>query len=370
MAAKKTKMLNKLTAEQDALREVVRDEWIARALEGGTSIDLAAATEGVNWLYELAAKRTSIPGPPRILVVDSPLGAQYGANLIKTREILKERGEKPSDQDLGDSVRDSVRDSVWDSVGASVRASVWDSVWDSVWASVWDSVGDSVRAGKLEYFATGYYCGLGYDSSWTAFYEFFERIGVLDHEPFQRWRKFLKSGVWDAIWLRGFAILVRRPKVVRKDDRGRLHNPSGAAVEWNDGWKNYRFQGMRIDERRAEDGVYFEKPETITAKRVLEERNVEIRRALLTMMGNERFATEANPTVLHEDSDTVGMPRRLLRIEVRDDEPILLLEVKCPSTGKKAMLRVPHNLNLDTCHKATAWTFNRRPEDYKPVMES
>lgn len=123
-----------------------------------------------------------------------------------------------------------------------------------------------------------------------------------------------------------------------------------------------RWRGLAIDERIAF------RPEEITAAEVLAERNAELRRVKLERMGYERFFTEANPTVLDVDADRGG-ERRLFRVELENDEPLVCVSVGCPSTGRRYLLRVPPD--TATCRQAIAWTAGfDNPDDYAPLVET
>lgn len=114
-------------------------------------------------------------------------------------------------------------------------------------------------------------------------------------------------------------------------------------------------------------------PETITVDEILTEKNQELRRVLLERVGLEWFFEHAKPTVIDEDRDAGGV-RRLLRIEMGDSEsgrsePMVCVQVQCPSTGGRYLLRVPPEML--TCHDAIAWTAGfSNPRDYRPVMET
>lgn len=123
-----------------------------------------------------------------------------------------------------------------------------------------------------------------------------------------------------------------------------------------------RWRGVVIDERIA-----FE-PETISATEVLEERNAELRRVKLERMGFERFLAESDPEVLDSDSDPGG-GRKLYRVALGDDEPLVCVSVNCPSTARNYLLRVPPTTT--TCRQAIAWTAGfDNPDDYKPLVET
>lgn len=123
-----------------------------------------------------------------------------------------------------------------------------------------------------------------------------------------------------------------------------------------------RWRGVRVTERIAFN------PGQLTAKEALAERNAELRRVMIERMGYMHFAREAAAKILDEDKDHGGK-RQLLRIELREDEPLVGLACFCPSTGRQYFLRVPPTMK--TCHQAAAWMagFND-PSLYAPQIET
>lgn len=123
-----------------------------------------------------------------------------------------------------------------------------------------------------------------------------------------------------------------------------------------------RWRGVPVDARTAF------RPEEITAAEVLAEPNAELRRVKLERMGFERFLREADADVLDEDRDAGG-PRRLLRVPLENDEPLVCVSVHCPSTTRHYLIRVPPD--MQTCRQAVAWTAGfDDPDDYRPLVET
>jgi hypothetical protein len=109
-------------------------------------------------------------------------------------------------------------------------------------------------------------------------------------------------------------------------------------------------------------------PETITAPEVLGEANAEVRRVLLERMGYDVFLEQAAAEVLDSDADPGGA-RRLLRVELDDDEPLVCLSVSCPSTSRAYLLRVPPTMR--SCREAAAWIAGfDDPDEYAPLAET
>jgi hypothetical protein len=125
------------------------------------------------------------------------------------------------------------------------------------------------------------------------------------------------------------------------------------AVQWN---------GVPVSRRIA-----FE-PQTLSHLEILNERNAELRRVMIERFGYERFIDRAQAQEVDRDCDAGG-ERRLVRVEIAGDEPLVCVFVHCPSTGKRFVLRVPPDMR--TCHQAVAWTAGfDDPRLYNPAVES
>jgi Domain of unknown function (DUF6745) len=109
-------------------------------------------------------------------------------------------------------------------------------------------------------------------------------------------------------------------------------------------------------------------PETLNGSDIIAEPNAELRRVMIERVGFEKFVREVKAEVLDTDRDPGG-ERRLLRVPLENDEPIVLVSVHCPSTGRQYIVRVPPNTR--SCRQAVAWTAGfDNPDDYAPVQET
>ena len=305
---------------------------------------------------------------------------------------------------VGDSVWASVGDSVWASVRASVRASVWASVWasvrDSVWASVWDSVGDSVWASVRDSVGASVRASVGasvwasvgasaygqHDASWLAFYKFFhdECKLVEQTEKLEGLWLLAKSAGW-MLPHENICWVSERHNILERDERGLLHNLTGPACAYPDGWAIYAVHGVRVPSDIIEDRS------TITVARIEAETNAEVRRVMIDLYGSKRYLVDSGATVIQElapDHYIVGLrTARLLRKEVPNDETIIMVDVlnstpEPDGSVKRYQLRIDpsayEGLASRDCLAAVASTWRRpdgslafkRPQDYQPVFES
>src|SRR5262249_45249482 len=109
-----------------------------------------------------------------------------------------------------------------------------------------------------------------------------------------------------------------------------------------------------------------ERPQTITAKEVLAEKNAEIRRVMIERIGMERFFRESCAKLIHQHE--VG---ELFSIDLPDDPEGVLRAVKVedPSTGRIYFLPVPPTIRR--ADDAVAWTFGfETAGEYAPLAET
>ena len=260
-------MLEKLTKEQEAIMLQTRAEWINLFFDNVKSqkgIDKSMFEDGIKWLYnDLLNKPT-----PKVVYCDSWLSCLLTIAILKDKKHVR--------ASVRDSVRASVRDSVWASVGDSVG----DSVWASVRASVRDSVGDSFN----EYSA---YIDLS-NYGWVSFYDFFEKINILDNFKFKQYKKIIKSGVFQAYEYDNFVFAVQPPISINKDDRGMLHSVSEPSVIFRDKSEYYYIHGVNIQYPLFDKlSQYIYSFDDLVA-----ERNEEIKAAALSFI-EERHGNEA-----------------------------------------------------------------------------
>jgi len=163
-------------------------------------------------------------------------------------------------------------------------------------------------------------------------------------------------------------ILTERPTLLRRDDEGRLHHETGPALMYPDGWGIWASHGVRVPRQ------VIEAPESLNAEAILGESNAEVRRVMIERFGAGRLMTEANGLLVDEDLDELGHPRRLWRLDLRDDpEPLVMVELvnSTPEPDgefRRYMLRVPPGTR--SALEGVAWTWGDAPADYRLVAQS
>jgi hypothetical protein len=136
----------------------------------------------------------------------------------------------------------------------------------------------------------------------------------------------------------------------------------GPACAYPDGWAIYAVHGVRVP------GWIIEAPQEITPEKIDTERNVELRRVMLSRFGESKYLEQSGAMEVSRDSRGV-----LYRKDIAGDEPLVMVRVEnstLESDGRPKIywLRVPPDTK--TAQEAVAWTFGVRPEAYNPETET
>jgi hypothetical protein len=155
--------------------------------------------------------------------------------------------------------------------------------------------------------------------------------------------------------------VIPRP-VIMTNEKFELHCADDAAIVWRNGRREYWWNGVRVPSQ------VITHPQDLDILEVLSESNNEVRRVMVERYGLERLFQDASPEVLDVDTDSGGK-RELLKVSLPFDEPLLMVRVRCASTGRLFLLRVPPRTH--TCAQGIAWMFGfEEPKDYHPAFET
>lgn len=396
----------KLTHEQEAMAAAIEDQWLAAAVDTGPG-DRAAAEAGVREAYRLAG----LPAPSRIYWVGSPRAGAVAVALLSA-DGPSDLALLASDAVVGDSsgpgwvveVADELRRQGWrpgESAGSSVRRQVRTEPWASArkaavealgpdgWAQLSSAAGRRSWGLVMDLVASRLRLRLGEDL-----------IADLPDEAGRAARRPVLDAIYgqhDGVWLSTFeaadhlcpsagltsgliglaevarhtgwwwanehvAVLTERPHLLARDNVGRLHRGEGAALEFTDGYGLWAWRGMPIPVSLAA-----ELP-TLTADRIRQEENAEIRRVMLEHFGYERYLREAGAR--KHGTDEAGT---LWWLDLPGDEPLVMVEVvnatpEPDGTSRIYWLRVPPRTR--TAREGVAWTFGLTSEEYTPMIQT
>ena len=286
-------MLEKLTKEQEKIMFETRDEWINLFFDNVKNqkgIDKPMFEEGIEWLYTDLLHKPK----PKVVYCDSWLSCLLTIAILKDEQL-----QKKINSNIGASVRDSVGDSVWD---------------------IWGQYSSYIDLSNY---------------GWVSFYDFFEKIEVLDNFKFKKYKKLIKSGVFNAYEYENIVFAIQPPVYVERNEQGRLHSTTTAAVKFKDGSCYHFVNGRSIPSWVIED------KDSITKDKFLQENNSDIKGAIYEVLGTEQIMNLLGTEVVDKqkihhangDIETVELLKTQETFPEFDDHPLAWVKMVCPSTG-------------------------------------
>ncbi|MER7110323.1 DUF6745 domain-containing protein [Streptomyces sp. NPDC000229] len=313
----------------------------------------------------LAYRRAGLAEPERIVWAASPRDALR----------LLASGDAPTGPEArGRSVREEIRSRPWaaerNRLHERLGARGWGRRWTLTGARLWETtqaLTARIRTGVVEELAEGRDEEAGirlllldavlgqHDAAWLCAFDP-EEGSALDGLA----RVARTAGWW---WpYEHLAVISERPVELHRDEAGRLDRADGPALAYRDGFALYAWRGMPVP------GEFLAELAALTAERIRDEENAELRRVMLEHFGYDRYLSESGARPVHRDETGV-----LWRIPLSDDEDVVMVEVvnstpEPDGTSRTYWLRVPPSTR--TAKEAVAWTFGLAAEAYEPLRQT
>jgi len=254
----------------------------------------------------------------------------------------------------------SARDLVWDYVhDVSVKLlgdTDKDSVLNYINDAVIDSSVDSVRDFSwIEYKGVEYQKG---SSHWLAFGEYFKEVCKMDEQTknlLGLWKISQNAGYW--IPHENICLVSERPQKIKTDNIGRLQDYNDYAISYSEGWGICAIHGVRVPEKYILTPI-----EKINPLEVLNERNAEVRTAVIKKCGFAHFLKHLpNKVISKDDSNALvefnlgqGLSVRGLHLSWHDKTGGKETVIPVPSERKYFGEDCPDN--IDDCEQVRRWT--------------
>ena len=176
------------------------------------------------------------------------------------------------------------------------------------------------------------------------------------HDKYAAWEQAAIHGGF-RIMHEEFCMVSDFPEFILVDDNNQPHCTNGPTHRWRDGWELFHWHGQSVPRE------WILSPETMNARSILAETNMEKRRAGCEIMGWLRVLDEVDAKILDKNaSDLIGT---LYRADLPDAPDSRILTYRCP-TGRIFAQTVPDKCN--TAIAAQQWIWN--DPDYHPEVET
>ncbi len=351
-------MIEKLTAEQEALIPVYREKWRKIGLST-EAINRQKAEESVKALYANFTNKE-----PKLLFFDSPYAA-LKIILTKFKKQVKKQQKIDYEQHPWNKLVSEIQEQLWlqlvkndkgEPLGylkrqleSKLEPQLWYELLDKLWIELKKQMNKKIKwqfpICILPQLAA---CG------WSLF-DFC--IAVLNCDCSQVKWSVLQSIVENCGWIFPFeemCFVCDRPRILSFDSQNLLHAEGSPAIQFADGFSVYCYHGVLLPEQYGK--VH---PNEWRSQWLLEEQNAELKRVLIQRIGYDRICRELQAIELDNWQEYT-----LLKINADvDEEPMYLLKMTCPSTGHIHALRVPPD--MESAREAIRWVnWGLDPEEF------
>jgi len=157
-----------------------------------------------------------------------------------------------------------------------------------------------------------------------------------------------------------------RPPIYAHDSQRRLHHSSGPAVEFPNGESYYYWKGREVPQK------WIVNPEKLTKEDLLTTFNIEGRRILHEILGDERFANMLNlkVTEFNAYNDQAVYLMCTSSPDMITGEYLYFIKVFCNTTGRKYHICIPVEAFCLGAIGALAWTFGMEAREYQLLVET
>jgi len=351
-----------LTPEQNKLRDAHEKRWQ----------DISLSTEPVDFERTATAYRNTfweveLPWPEHAIIhVQSPvvgtLAAAFTKALINSEDAVTavwRRGEEWYTKLLADRMHKNDIDLSTDLIDKSIKAIV-----ELSFKAIAPLVPSDLKKGstttkndKEDVSATvtalqkqnWHVCqGIPLWDAWPAYTSFCRDILGMEIAPIAR--DFEEASEFGGYaWLNThFIILCERPSEIHITAEGQLHNTTGPALAFRDGWKIYCIEGNPVTEQIVM------RPETLTIKDFNDASDEEVRRIMIQQYGWPNYVQLVEAKIIDERENPIDKTHEVL-FDCGDRDGTVMI-CACSSTGRTYPIRVGRE--VVKCVDAQTWMAN------------
>jgi hypothetical protein len=175
------------------------------------------------------------------------------------------------------------------------------------------------------------------------------------------------AGLWSlaksAGWLqphRATCWLAERPSLLCGDVRDRLHDASGPALRYPDGWSVWAWKGVEAPR------WIIEQPDRITLETIDGEANVQVRRCMIEIMTPARYVALGGAARIAEDETGVLWRKIWFATDAWVAVEVINATPEADGSRRHFFLQVPAHMR--TAREAVAWTYGLQTKAYADLV--
>lgn len=372
-------MLTSLTDEQKNMVDDIKKEFISPLYR---KINEEYAKESIDTIFRLCEL-----SKPTIYIVDSPMAGLKKIETLNKNDITR-RKQIYTRQQIEHFVTKQeiiVRKQIVDLVDEKIRELFRENadhfrglISLGFLQHIHNRVYDQLSRGTVK---TGLSFNMGCEMikyiPWLSFYLHFKKLGILENELFDAYYKYAQSGIFINMYFDNadLIILIKNPLYAASDNRERLSNKDGYAIEWPDGHGIYFVNGVHFD-RELYNSIFVNK--TIKGRDILLLKNTEQKTIAIQQYGYYDMIKDIGAKKIDEMEIMTNVGKavnELYDFEIEGNEGWRrirgrFVKVVDHSTGKITCLGIPIEKSTETVRGAIAWTFGLNEMEYKPVIET
>jgi hypothetical protein len=201
------------------------------------------------------------------------------------RQCKKQRRDQ--DQFWGSiisEVGEQLHPELWHQVHGQLSLSLEGKILDQHDDQIWTQIGN-----RLKYYITTMYSHGSLEAYSIAFLRYCQSIGVKFTDAQSEGLSYMENVTKSCFWwypFKDFCIVSDRPSEIHIEN-GLLHNETGPAILFRDGYALWSIDGMMVSQKIVMH------PETLTVAEIDKEINAEVRRIMIQRFGPKRYMEES-----------------------------------------------------------------------------
>ena len=332
--------IKKLTPEQEAELPKFRQKYLDIACNG-SRINRNELESALADAYDIIGKPA-----PKVFIFDSPAACMLAIKIFQMGDESMSQLYSQLSSQLESQLSSQLSSQLDSQLGSQLESQLYSQLYSQLSSQL------SSQLYSQKIYNSNYLLG-SHNLYWIAYYRFALDIGITVPEEVSNNLDIIKRISSQCEWwwpFENIVIVSEKPTMVKWDGENRLHNETGPAVEYADGYSLYSWRGIAIPENWIADGP----PES---KDIMRIENIEQRRIACEMRGWHNILPDIGAVLIDKHKNPqVG---ELWEADLPDNGLERFLKVEC-GTGRT--FAIPVGMEYNTAREANAGTYGIAPQ--------